>query len=256
MGLHTGEPSVGDERYVGLGVHRAARIGSVAHGGQVLLSSATRELVEEEVGDVSVRELGSYRLKDIDRPERLFQLDIEGLQTDFPPLSAEKVAEPRPLRWRAILLAALAGVIAAAVAIPIFAFGQGGGGGGAVEAVAGDSVGVVDSSSGRLVADVGVGASPSRIASGEGAYWVTNADSRSVSRIDPATNRQVETIPVGSTPSRIALGKGAVWVANSLDGTVSRNRPGHGHGRADDRRRQRPCRHRLRGGLGLGREHR
>ena len=65
--------------YVGLGVHRAARIGAVAHGGQVLLSSATRELVEDEVGGVSVHELGSYRLKDIDRPERLYQLDIDGL---------------------------------------------------------------------------------------------------------------------------------------------------------------------------------
>ena len=127
MGLHTGEPAVGEERYVGLGVHRAARIGAVGHGGQVLLSGATRELVEDEVGGVAVRDLGSYRLKDIDRPERLFQLDIEGLETEFPSLSAEKVAEPR-LRRRAILLSALAGVIAAAVAIPIFAFGQGGGG--------------------------------------------------------------------------------------------------------------------------------
>ncbi len=46
MGLHTGEPAVGEERYVGLGVHRAARIGAVGHGGQVLLSNATRELVD------------------------------------------------------------------------------------------------------------------------------------------------------------------------------------------------------------------
>src|SRR3954454_23343955 len=67
MGLHTGEPAVGEERYVGLGVHRAARIGAVAHGGQVLLSSATRELVEDTVAGLSVRDLGSYRLKDIDR---------------------------------------------------------------------------------------------------------------------------------------------------------------------------------------------
>ena len=55
MGLHTGEPAVGEERYVGLGVHRAARIGAAGHGGQVLLSNATRELVEDEVGDVTVR---------------------------------------------------------------------------------------------------------------------------------------------------------------------------------------------------------
>ncbi|MDX6512134.1 MAG: hypothetical protein QOE36_1638, partial [Gaiellaceae bacterium] len=221
MGLHTGEPAVGDERYVGLGVHRAARIGAVAHGGQVLLSSATRELVEDEVGGVSVRELGSYRLKDIDRPERLFQLDIDGLRTDFPTLKAQKVAEPHPLRRRAVLLPALAGVIAAAVAIPIFAFGQGGGGG-SIEAAAGDSVGFLDSGTGRLVADAGVGATPTHVTAGEGAIWVTNADGQSVSRIDPTTKALVQTIPVGSSPSGLATAHGAVWVANSLDGSVSR----------------------------------
>ena len=120
MGLHTGEPAVGDERYVGLGVHRAARIGAVGHGGQIVLSNATRELVEDEVGGVSVRDLGSYRLKDIDRPEKLFQVDIDGLPTEFPPLSAETAAEPHPLRRRALLAAALAGVLAAAV-VGVFA---------------------------------------------------------------------------------------------------------------------------------------
>jgi peptide/nickel transport system substrate-binding protein len=224
MGLHTGEPAVGDERYVGLGVHRAARIGAVAHGGQVLLSSATRELVEDELGGVSVRELGSYRLKDIDRPERLVQLDIEGLQTEFPPLKAEKVAEPHPLRRRAILLSGLAGVIAAAVAIPIFALSQGRGSG-SIEEAAGDSVGFVDAGSGRFVADVGVGSTPTHLAVSEGAIWVANTDGHSVSRIDPATKALVQTIPVGSSPSGITIGGGDVWVANSLDGTVSRIDP-------------------------------
>jgi YVTN family beta-propeller protein len=223
MGLHTGEPAVGEERYVGLGVHRAARIGSVGHGGQVLLSSATRELVEDDVGAVSVRELGSYRLKDIDRPERLFQLDIEGLQTDFPPLRAQKVAEPRPLRRRSILLAALAAVIAAAVATPVFVFWQGGTS--KAKAAAGNSLGIVDSGSGRLVGDVlRVGATPTQVAVGLHAYWVTNADGNSVSKIDPAS-KAVQTIPVGSSPSGITTGKGDVWVVNSLDGTVDRIDP-------------------------------
>src|SRR3954451_10049636 len=97
MGLHTGEPTVGDDRYVGIGVHRASRIGAVGHGGQVLLSNATRELVEEKVADVSIRELGLYRLKDFDRSERIYQLDIAGLLNDFPPLKAERVDERRPL---------------------------------------------------------------------------------------------------------------------------------------------------------------
>ena len=127
IGIHTGEPIVGEERYVGLGVHRAARIGAVGHGGQVLLSGATRELIEEEVGDVSVRELGSYRLKDIERPERIYQLDIGGLQNEFAALKAERISEPKAIKRRTLLLAALAGVLAAAVAIPIFALGQGSG---------------------------------------------------------------------------------------------------------------------------------
>jgi class 3 adenylate cyclase len=166
MGLHTGEPTVGDDSYVGIGVHRAARIGAVGHGGQVLLSGATRELVEEEVGGVAVRELGAYRLKDIDRPERLYQLDIEGLQTDFPSLKAEKVAEPRQIRRRTVLLAGLAGVIAAAIAIPIFAFGQGGGAE-SIDEAAGNSVGFVDPASNKLVADVDVGTTPTDVAAGQ-----------------------------------------------------------------------------------------
>jgi YVTN family beta-propeller protein len=225
MGLHTAEPGVGEQRYTGFGVHRAARISATGHGGQVLLSNATCELVEDDLpDDVAVRDLGTYRLKDIDRPEQLFQLTIGGLPSEFPPLEAAKVAEPHPLRRRAILLSALAGVIAAAVAIPIFAFGRGGSGQ-PIEAAAGDSVGFVDPASNRLVADVGVGTTPTHVAVGEGAIWVTNADGDTVSRIDPLKRSVVQTIPVGSSPSGITTGKGFVWVANSLDGTVSRIDP-------------------------------
>ena len=202
-----------------------ARIGAAGHGGQVLLSSATRELVDDEAAGVEVRELGLYRLKDIDRPERLFQLDVDGLETEFPPLKAEKVSERRPVRRRALLLSALAGVIAAAVAIPIFAFGQGGGGEPAIAAAAGDSVGFVNARTGRLVADTGVGATPSHIAVGEGAIWVTNNDGGSVSRVDPATYRAIDTIQVGNGPSGITVCNGAVWVANGGDGTVPRINP-------------------------------
>jgi class 3 adenylate cyclase/DNA-binding CsgD family transcriptional regulator len=85
MGLHTSEPYVGDERYFGLGVHRAARICAVAHGGQVLLSNTTGGLVEDDLpAGVTMRDLGEYELKDIDKPERLFQLDIRDLQHEFP----------------------------------------------------------------------------------------------------------------------------------------------------------------------------
>ena len=68
MGLHTGEPVVSDEGYVGIDVHRAARIAAAGHGGQVLLSQATRDLV---AGD-AVRDLGEHRLKDLSAPDASF----------------------------------------------------------------------------------------------------------------------------------------------------------------------------------------
>jgi YVTN family beta-propeller protein len=225
MGLHTGEPVVRDDRYVGLDVHRAARIGAAAHGGQVLLSSTTRELIDLGLEGVSARELGSYRLKDFDNPERLSQLDIEGLPHEFPPVQAEKVAPPRSPRRQAILFSALAGVIAAAVAVLVFAFGQGGSGA-PIAAAAGDSVAFVDAGSTHLVADPLVGATPTTIAVGDGGIWVANSDGDSVTRIDPATKQGVQTILVGNGPSAITTGGSAVWVANSGDGTVSRIDPG------------------------------
>ena len=87
MGLHTGEPQRTLEGYVGLDVHRAARIMSAGHGGQVLLSQTTCSLVEQDLPEgVSLRDLGEHRLKDLGRPMRLFQLVISGLAADFPPL--------------------------------------------------------------------------------------------------------------------------------------------------------------------------
>ncbi len=89
MGLHTGEPIVAEEGYVGLDVHRASRIAHVGHGGQVLLSESTVALVRDQLPEgVSLRSLGEHRLKDLSRSEAVFQLVIPGLQTDFPPLSS------------------------------------------------------------------------------------------------------------------------------------------------------------------------
>jgi predicted ATPase/class 3 adenylate cyclase len=89
MGVHTGEAEVRMDDYVGLDVHRAARICSAGHGGQVLISSATRELVADELpDDVALLDLGEHRLKDLDRPEHLFQLVVGDLPADFPPLAS------------------------------------------------------------------------------------------------------------------------------------------------------------------------
>jgi predicted ATPase/class 3 adenylate cyclase len=87
MGMHTGEGAVGGDSYVGLDVHRAARIAAAAHGGQVLLSSTTSELARASLAvGLGLRDLGQHRLKDLARPERIYQLTIVGLPTEFPPV--------------------------------------------------------------------------------------------------------------------------------------------------------------------------
>ncbi len=85
MGLHTGLGALGASDYVGLDVHRAARIADSAHGGQVVLSEPTAVLVERTLPtDVTLRDLGKHRLKDLAEPETIFQLVAKGLQADFP----------------------------------------------------------------------------------------------------------------------------------------------------------------------------
>jgi len=87
IGLHTTEPHIWSEGYVGMGVTRASRICAVGHGGQVLLSRSTAGLAaDEELEGISLLDLGEHRLKSIELPERIFQLVIEGLENDFPPL--------------------------------------------------------------------------------------------------------------------------------------------------------------------------
>ena len=157
MGLHTGEPLVGGERYVGMGVHRGARICAAGHGGQVLLSNTTRELVEDELpDDVRLVDLGEHELKDLKRPERIFQVEIDGLESSFPPLrtaessafegregelerAADEIARRRFGPKRVGLVSVGAAVIAAAVIVPLLVLG-----GSADTAVAANSIVAVD----------------------------------------------------------------------------------------------------------------
>jgi predicted ATPase/class 3 adenylate cyclase len=87
IGVHSGEGLLSGGSYVGLDVHRAARIANAGHGGQVLLSASTRALVEGSLPDrVAIREKGEHRLKDLSRPERIWEMVIGGLPGEFPPL--------------------------------------------------------------------------------------------------------------------------------------------------------------------------
>ena len=89
IGIHTGSPAVHGDGYVGMDVHRAARIAGAAHGGQVVVSAATAELVGRDLPDgVALRDLGRHRLRDLPTEEHLFQLAVDGVRVDFPPLKS------------------------------------------------------------------------------------------------------------------------------------------------------------------------
>jgi YVTN family beta-propeller protein len=247
MGIHSGEPMVGSERYVGLGVHRAARICAAAHGGQVLLSETARGLVEDDLpADVRLRDLGEHRLKDLDRAERLFQLDVDGLQTDFPPPTAERgdpdalvsgrereLAEaaraavsrfPLAARRRPLVASVAAVTALAAVAALVVVLTRGG-----TEAEAAgieaNSLGLIDARTNKVRRQAEFDTAPVAVAVGAGAVWVTNANNGTVSRIDPDTGNVAQTIPVGPNPNGIAVAGGTVWVASHDAGTVSRISP-------------------------------
>jgi predicted ATPase/class 3 adenylate cyclase/DNA-binding CsgD family transcriptional regulator len=118
MGMHTGEPEQFTEGYVGLDVHYAARIMSAGHGGQVLLSQTTRELVALALPEgVRLADLGTHHLKDLQQPSHLFQLVIAGLPADFPPLKTLDASpnnlpvQPTPLIGREQEVAAVAALL-------------------------------------------------------------------------------------------------------------------------------------------------
>jgi hypothetical protein len=115
MGITTGEPSIGQEGFIGLPVHRGARICAAAHGGQVLLAGGTSELVEDALPPgIGLRDLGEHRLRDLERPERIFQLVIDGLPSEFPPARTASPHDARrtPFEGEEVQLEVRAGALA------------------------------------------------------------------------------------------------------------------------------------------------
>ena len=92
LALHTGDVTVENGEYHGLALHRASRILTAAHGGQILLSEAMAALVQRDLSEgVRLQDLGIFRLRDVPSPERLFQVEYPGMaQRQFPPLAAEQ----------------------------------------------------------------------------------------------------------------------------------------------------------------------
>jgi predicted ATPase/class 3 adenylate cyclase len=118
MGLHTGTPQLVGDHYVGLDVHRAARIAAAGHGGQVLLSASTRVLTEHDLPEgATLRAMGTHRLKDLHESEPLFQLVLPGLPVDFPALRTLDAhphnlpLQPTPLLGREEVLATVGALL-------------------------------------------------------------------------------------------------------------------------------------------------
>src|SRR4051794_16065497 len=227
IGIHTGEPTVSDSLYAGLDVHRAARVMAAAHGGQVLLSARTADLVGGDLpDDLRLRPLGRYMLKDFAAGEPLAQVEGAGLEARFPRLRAERQPSrvlrgvPRPVRRHPLVFSALIAALVAAVAVPLSLIGPP-----PIEFQA-NALAELDAHSGKRVAVVPVGDTPSAVAAAGRDLWVANAGEATISRIDTKLGRVVRTIPVGGTPVGITVGAGAAWVLNSdlaaTKSTVSR----------------------------------
>ena len=210
IGIHTGEPVYEDDHYVGLPVHHGARLVAAGHGGQILVSETTRQLLEEEELDgLTLRDLGAKRLRDIPFREHVFQVEAPGLVQQFPPLSTADRGRRR--RW--LVLGAAAAAAGAAVLTPLLALG----GSGAV-VVRPNSVAVIDPGSNDVIASIPVGTRPRATAVAAGSIWVVNAGDRTVSRIEPRRREVLRSIGApGSAPlGSIAGGGGSVWLGSGV----------------------------------------
>ncbi len=225
MGVHTGEASESDGAYIGVAVHRAARVAAAAHGGQVLLSNATAGVVADELpDDVGLRDLGLQPLKDIAQPARLFQLEIDGLTTSFPPprSDAPPALEVAPVRSsRRFWIPALAALVAILAVVPVVALliGHDEGRPRSVRLDV-NSVGVIDPDESRVVAAIPVGGRPTQVVVDSSGVWTLNEGDDTVSWIEPEARRVKRTFPVGRSARGLAPAAGGVWVTAAPGGNV------------------------------------
>jgi YVTN family beta-propeller protein len=229
IGIHTGQAAPVNGRYTGLAVHRAARICAAGHGGQVLVSQATQSLLEDEEEDLAVRmrDLGDQRLKDIERPVRLYQVAAPGLATDFPPPRGEapptdalEATIARPIwRRKPVVMAAGLAVLALLAAGVWLATRETKGG---LSSVLPNHVGVIDPKTNEIVDEIQVGLRPGPVAVDGGAVWIGNLDERTLTKIDAERRAGGGTYPLENrTPTGIAVGAGSVWVAHGALGKLS-----------------------------------
>jgi class 3 adenylate cyclase/streptogramin lyase len=207
MGIHSGDPEVAGDRYVGLAVSRTARICAAAHGGQVLLSSSARALLSDHER-TALRSLGAHRLKDFSEPEPISQLLIDGLPSDFPSLRTEA---PRSRRRRLLPLA-VGLLLFGAIAATVLALTNG-----SSVRVGPTAVVVIDPRHSKVVDAIDLDFKSGLIAAGEGYVWVVDPAGGTLVKIDPRTRAVVSRIGIaagtGEVPFGLAVGEGAVWLA-------------------------------------------
>jgi class 3 adenylate cyclase/sugar lactone lactonase YvrE len=224
MGIHTGEADLTVDRYVGLSVHRAARICAVGHGGQVLVSQTTASHLEDDEEDlpgIALKDLGEHRLKDISRPVRLYQLDIDGLRAAFPPLAISERPKPNLRKRVGLAAAALLAVGGAAVAVVLVSRNP------APPVILPNSLVGIDPHTLKPTKVVPIGNAPDIVVAAGGYVWVTNhvlrdtdsgalrnAGDRTLTRVNPSTGDAV-VVGGGLAPCGMAADpSGDVWVAN------------------------------------------
>jgi YVTN family beta-propeller protein len=231
IGLDAGEVVPIEGGYRGGALNLAARLCGIAKAGEILASPEVVHLAGK-LDSITYVGRGATALKGIAVPVQVMKV-VSDAQDHVAQLAPYAPRPFRPTRghgprWlppalagrRAIALAVAVVLVAVAVPLAISKMGEKG-----LEALAANSIGVIDPDNGRITSQIAVGLNPAQIAADGNATWVTNEVDNSVSKIDPRTNVELDHTDVGTSPSGIAVGFGAVWVANSLDGTVSRIDP-------------------------------
>jgi class 3 adenylate cyclase/ABC-type branched-subunit amino acid transport system substrate-binding protein len=227
MGLHTAEPALSDGAYVGLGVHRAARICAAAHGGQVVVSSATRSvLAERGAPGVTLRDLGPHRLKGLGPSERLYEVVCDGLPAGGPRSSRTGGAvghasrAPRLLldRRRGAWVAAAGGLLI--VAAVVAALGVRGDGTPARALLAPGVVGAIDPANGRQIASATVGGVPDRLVATGRAVWSVSDGTSTLAAIDLRRRDPTTVLGPGGAPRDVAAGFGSVWTIDERGGRL------------------------------------
>jgi YVTN family beta-propeller protein len=236
IGLDAGEAVPVEGGYRGSALNLAARLCGQAGPGEIV---ASREIVHlaHRIDGVRYSGQGEVRLKGLSEPVsvvRVSSVEADAAERLRPITAARPPAGPPPerpsrvSRRRALTAVVALTVVAAGIAIPLALTGGESGCELSSVTTRPNSVGRLDLSTCRVVADTPLDSAPGELAAGAGAVWVSEPDIGRVAKIDPEDGRVVDKIPVGVSPSGIAVGAGSVWVVNSGDPSLFRINPATG----------------------------